>query len=150
MKLSQALLSIISILLIGVVIGRISMVYDSGTEKPLSFAALSGMPQERSSPGDHIAEKDIHVYNDKVVLTLEEPFWASFTDTNSMDPIIDSKPNSIELKHGNADAHPYICHIVCRAYHRGAIKYLRQLDLPRDPLGSMNLLDRFAKVVKCS
>ncbi|HLC46237.1 MAG TPA: hypothetical protein VJI75_00690 [Candidatus Nanoarchaeia archaeon] len=55
-----------------------------------------------------------------------------------------------ELKHGNALAHPYICHIVCRAYNRGAIRYLRQLNLPRDHLGYMNLLDRFVKVVKCS
>lgn len=103
MKLSQALLSITAILLIGIVIGRISMVYDSGTEKPLSFAALSGMPYERSSPGDHVAEEDIHVFNDKVVLNLEEPFWASFTDTNSMDPIIDSNANSIELKPKSAE-----------------------------------------------
>ena len=52
---------------------------------------------ERASPGDKIKESQIHVYNDQIVLDIENAEWASFTDTNSMDPILDKESNAIEL-----------------------------------------------------
>lgn len=53
---------------------------------------------EKSSPSDHIKESQIHVLEDKIILDIKDASWAKFTDTNSMDPVIDAGSNSIELK----------------------------------------------------
>lgn len=50
------------------------------------------------SPSDHVQEDQIHVYQSKIVLDIEDASWASFTDTKSMDPLIDSDSNGIEIK----------------------------------------------------
>jgi len=50
-----------------------------------------------SSPADHIKESDIEVYKDKVILNIDNPQWARFTDTNSMDPVLDQGSNAIEI-----------------------------------------------------
>jgi len=52
---------------------------------------------ERASPADHIKEDQIHVYGDKVVIEIDNPRWARFTDTNSMDPLIDEDSNAIQI-----------------------------------------------------
>ncbi len=52
---------------------------------------------ELISPQDHIAEDAIRVYDDRVVLLIDNPLWSSFTDTNSMDPLLDEGANGIEI-----------------------------------------------------
>ncbi|MFH1439630.1 MAG: hypothetical protein ABIG89_03625 [Candidatus Woesearchaeota archaeon] len=52
---------------------------------------------ERNSPGDRIKEEQIHVYDDKIVIDLQDATWSSFVDTNSMDPIFDKGTNGIEV-----------------------------------------------------
>ena len=54
--------------------------------------------EDKPSPSNWITKDQINVYQDKVVLDLQNAMWASFKDTNSMDPVIDDKTNSIELK----------------------------------------------------
>jgi signal peptidase I len=54
--------------------------------------------QERMSPQDRIPSNQIHVFGDRVVIEVEDPSWASFADTNSMDPFIDAGANSIEVR----------------------------------------------------
>ena len=54
-------------------------------------------PAERPSPHDWIGEDQIHVYDSRIVIDVQGAEWASFTDTNSMDPVIDSGSNAIEL-----------------------------------------------------
>ncbi|OIO62503.1 hypothetical protein COY26_02680 [Candidatus Woesearchaeota archaeon CG_4_10_14_0_2_um_filter_33_10] len=66
----------------------------SSVERPLSLFQ-DGI--EKNSPGDWIKEDQIKVYNDKVIINLKDAEWASFTDTNSMDPVIDEKANAIEI-----------------------------------------------------
>lgn len=66
----------------------------SSLERPLS---LFQEGVERDSPNDWIKEDQINVYNDKVIINLRDAEWASFTDTNSMDPVIDEKANAIEI-----------------------------------------------------
>lgn len=53
--------------------------------------------KERNSPYDHIKESQIKVFNDKVIIDIQDPEWAAFTDTNSMDPVIDAGANAIEI-----------------------------------------------------
>jgi hypothetical protein len=71
--------------------------YDA--EKPFSFSIVPSFKSpEQLSPSDHIKESQINVYDDKVILNIKGANWASFTDTNSMDPFLDSDSNSIEIK----------------------------------------------------
>jgi hypothetical protein len=67
-------------------------------EKPLFFS-YSGLDkaQEKLSPSDRIKENQVHVFDDKIVLDVAGASWASFVDTNSMDPLFDAGANSLEL-----------------------------------------------------
>lgn len=58
---------------------------------------------EIMSPQDHITEDHIKVYDDQVVLEIDDPIWSSFTDTNSMDPLLDIGANGIEIIPQNED-----------------------------------------------
>lgn len=64
-------------------------------ENPLSMEIFS--PAELISPANHIERENIHVYQDRVVLEIPGMQWAEFTDTNSMDPVIDIEANSFEI-----------------------------------------------------
>ncbi|MBW2965637.1 hypothetical protein KY342_00875 [Candidatus Woesearchaeota archaeon] len=64
-------------------------------ESPFSFTFKA---PEIQSPSDHIKEEQIHVYEDRILIDLENAMWARFTDTNSMDPLFDIEANTIEIK----------------------------------------------------
>ncbi len=53
--------------------------------------------RENSSPSDWIAENQIKVYPQQVILDIPRAKWAGFTNTNSMDPFIDETANAIEI-----------------------------------------------------
>jgi hypothetical protein len=53
--------------------------------------------KERISPSDWIKQDQIDVFRDRVVINLDNPQWAVFTDTNSMDPVIDANAHAIEI-----------------------------------------------------
>lgn len=52
---------------------------------------------EIASPFDRVKESQIKVYKDKIIIEVENAEWASFIDTNSMDPIIDKEANAIQI-----------------------------------------------------
>lgn len=52
---------------------------------------------EQVSPYDWISEHQITVNKDKVIIDLEDAVWSKFTDTNSMDPVIDQGANAIQI-----------------------------------------------------
>jgi len=66
----------------------------SSLERPLSLFQ-DGI--EKNSPSNWISEDQIKVYNDRVIIELKDAEWASFTNTNSMDPVIDETANAIEI-----------------------------------------------------
>lgn len=70
--------------------------YDPDKSIPFSFSPVF-VSKEIESPSNHIKEEQIHIYSDKVILDIPNAKWASFTDTNSMDPLLDETSNSIEL-----------------------------------------------------
>ena len=75
--------------------------YDA--EQPFSFSFVPFMSSpEKASPSDHIKESQIRVYDDQVVIDAHGAKWASFTDTNSMDPFFDDTANSIEITPSSA------------------------------------------------
>jgi hypothetical protein len=73
---------------------------EGGYEFSKEFNILSALKQdvtEKPSPKDRIKEDQIRVGNENIIITLKGAEWASFTDTNSMDPIIDSEAHAIEI-----------------------------------------------------
>lgn len=99
MHILSKILMVISVFLTGMLVGEISSQYNAAeVEQPLSLGFIFGLKNlEKSSPSDHIKEKDIHVYDDKIVIDLKDATWSSFIDSNSMDPIIDIGANGIEI-----------------------------------------------------
>ena len=53
--------------------------------------------KDKNSPYDWIKPEQIFVYNDKIIIKIQNPEWSIFTDTKSMDPVIDSTSNAIEI-----------------------------------------------------
>ncbi len=51
---------------------------------------------EKPSPADFVREEDIDVLSDRVVIRLDNPQWSIFTDTNSMDPVLDETSHAIQ------------------------------------------------------
>ncbi len=56
-----------------------------------------GPNNERPSPHNHIPEKNIIVYDNKVVIFIPGVSWTSYKDTNSMDPVLDKEANGLEI-----------------------------------------------------
>ncbi len=63
----------------------------------------STLTLERASPSDYVQEKDIHVLSDKVVIDIQDAQWAMFTDTNSMDPLLDESSHAIQRVPSSSD-----------------------------------------------
>ncbi|MFH1650268.1 MAG: signal peptidase I [Candidatus Woesearchaeota archaeon] len=74
---------------------------EPSTESPADQTVL----MEKPSPGNWVPETAIKVGNDHVVIDLtgRDVQWSTFTDTNSMDPVLDAGSNGIEVKPNNAD-----------------------------------------------
>ena len=66
---------------------------DLNKEQPYSYSGV-----EIYSPSDWISEEKIKMKDGKLLLDIENFTIAGFTDTNSMDPVIDENANSIEIK----------------------------------------------------
>jgi len=58
--------------------------------------SISKLP-EQPSPKARISQDQIKVYGDKVVIELKDAEWASFADTNSMDPVLDAGDYAIQI-----------------------------------------------------
>ncbi len=58
---------------------------------------------EQLSPYDRLNEDQIKVYPDRVVIEMKGITWASYADTNSMDPMLDTGANGLELVPKNED-----------------------------------------------
>jgi hypothetical protein len=93
----KSILVSFAILLVIFSIGVISL-----SDKQIPASLFGG--KEVFSPSDWVKENQIKVYRNKVVLDIEDATWASFTDTNSMDPFIDETSNAIEILPEGADA----------------------------------------------
>ncbi len=77
---------------------------NSAFDRPSPLSDIIGsFPNELPSPSDRISEDQIHVYDTKVVIEVPNAEWATFADTNSMDPVIDYGSNAIELVPKSAD-----------------------------------------------
>jgi hypothetical protein len=72
--------------------------YEGGFEIPSQvYSGLTGRAIERISPGDHVPVEKIRVYDDRVLIDVDNVIFAQFTDTNSMDPVLDQGSNALEV-----------------------------------------------------
>lgn len=69
-------------------------------QSPLNISAAP----ERYSPSDWVKNEQIKVYPNNILLQIKDASWATFTNTNSMDPFIDEKANALEIIPNNPDA----------------------------------------------
>ena len=53
--------------------------------------------EEKPSPHDWVSESMISVEKDRVVIYVPNAQWSKFTDTNSMDPVIDEGANALQI-----------------------------------------------------
>jgi len=81
------------------------------TQSPSSTTSSVNMPStlldnrtdEVPSPSAWITDTQIGVYSKSVILNVEDPQWATFTDTHSMEPVISSRSYAIEVVPKSAD-----------------------------------------------
>jgi hypothetical protein len=51
----------------------------------------------RPSPSDIIKQENIHVFSDRIIIYVDNPQWAMFTNTKSMDPVFDKEANALQI-----------------------------------------------------
>jgi hypothetical protein len=71
-----------------------------GAEMPspiTGMIAMGGFSNDKLSPSDIIPEEKIHVYRDKIIIEVDDPEWAKFADTKSMDPVFDKGANALQI-----------------------------------------------------
>lgn len=84
------------------VLSTVSIIGSSG-EADVHSAETPGINRyffnnkEIDSPGDWISQEQIKMSPDKVTIFIDNPQWAIFTDTNSMDPVLDAGAHAIEI-----------------------------------------------------
>lgn len=62
-----------------------------------SIVVPNGPIKDIPAPADIIAESQIHVLPDKIILDIKDAKWGKFADSNSMIPVLDEGHNSIEI-----------------------------------------------------
>jgi hypothetical protein len=83
---------VVGVFFIGFIL--VSLLYfEPGLKRPFSFFS-----NEKSSPGDWLSDQQIKVLQNMVVIQQEDVILSSFADTNSMDPLLDSEANGLEIK----------------------------------------------------
>jgi hypothetical protein len=119
----------------------------------------SALPQ--ASPKDRIAERQIAVYGDRIVLDIQNAQWARFSDTKSMEPVLHAGANAIELvPHDDQDVQVGdICSyrsefadgdIIHRVVHKGADEQGTYFVFKGDNLATSDPgRVRFAQIQRC-
>lgn len=87
---------ILSVFMLGWIAATVQTTHGT-IESPMDYRFLYRGSFEKHSPADRIKEGQIRVYDDKVTINLAGATWATYADTNSMDPVFDKGANGIEL-----------------------------------------------------
>ncbi len=86
MKKTIALLVLITMLLTA------NLVYSFNLKNPSIFTS-----NELISPANRIDKDQVHFYNDRIVIDINQATWATYANTNSMDPVLDQGAIGIEI-----------------------------------------------------
>lgn len=103
--MSNLYVAIVAAFFAGLLGGALIMTVPDGTAaiplqlpQPInSLSAPDSPAAENLAPSDHIAEQDISVLDDKVVISIKNPVWARFAPSGSMKPVFDTGANAIEI-----------------------------------------------------
>lgn len=111
LKILKPVIALLIVFILGWTASSIASNYDDlSLEKPFSplsiiFGPLStlklyttGIAPEISSPANWIEKNNIHVTSKGFMVDIDNPSWAEFTDTNSMDPVFDKDHNIVRIK----------------------------------------------------
>ena len=63
----------------------------------VTLIIASSNTYDQISPSDTIQESQIIISEDGVYINIENATWVSYSNTNSMDPVLDSTANGIEI-----------------------------------------------------
>jgi len=82
-----------------------STVSSSSTASSLNTPNALGdnRTDEVPSPSAWVTDTQIGVYSQRVIIDVQDPQWATFTDTHSMEPVISSRSYAIEVVPKSAD-----------------------------------------------
>jgi hypothetical protein len=145
MKLATTLLYLIAAFLVGVAASQVyasirttadAPTYTDGAELPSQlYTGFTGKAIGRDTPSDHVKESQIEVYNDRVVIDVQNAIWAKFTPTHSMDPVLSEKANAIEVV-PTSDEHVNVGDIVAyKSEYADGIIIHRVIDKAEDDQG---------------
>ncbi len=84
-----------TVFMMGFVAASLSM--GTAAQMPFSQMVSPSAAKDVPSPYDWVPENRIRVTSKGVFISIENPVWARFTDTNSMDPVLDEDTNAIEI-----------------------------------------------------
>ena len=84
----------ITLMILALLFSLMALASLSPKQLPSSFGSDN---KEVSSPGNWIQPDQILVYQNRIILNIPDATWAEFTDTNSMDPLIDKDTNALEI-----------------------------------------------------
>ncbi|MDO8556587.1 MAG: S26 family signal peptidase [Nanoarchaeota archaeon] len=70
-------------------------------EHPTGYAS-----KEQTSPGDYINEEQLLLTNDRLIINQPTLILTRYTNTNSMDPLLDETSNGIELPYDGRTLQP--------------------------------------------
>ena len=80
------------------IVANSKTVRDEAAQNEPIVARLLGLTnEEKPSPYNYIREDQIIVDKDKITIKLKNAQWSRFTDTKSMDPVIDKGANAIQI-----------------------------------------------------
>jgi hypothetical protein len=108
-----------------------------GEEDNTSFIdrLFTNTAPEKHSPCDRVKEDQIFVSSERIVIEFKNAEWATFTDSNSMDPVLDVGANALEYVPNSSDE---ICLGDIVSYHsqyaEGVIIH-RVVEIGYDELG---------------
>jgi len=92
----ESILKFISVFLMGFLTCLIITLAYYDVEKPLRIGEVS-LISPSESPGDWIKEENIHIYENAVVIDINNPSLSRYAPTGSMRPLLDIGSNGIRI-----------------------------------------------------
>ncbi|MBS3093438.1 signal peptidase I [Candidatus Pacearchaeota archaeon] len=89
------IIEIFIIFIVGFLSGSLILANSAAIELPaLNYLFRNSTP----APLDHVAESNIKIYNDRVIIYVNDASLSSYASTGSMRPVLDEGSNGIRIK----------------------------------------------------
>lgn len=96
---------------------------------------LQSKTKDRPSPAERVDQENIFVYDDEVVIKLNNSKWAVFSDSKSMDPVLDSTSKALEIVPKSEQEINVGDIIAYKSKYRNALIVHRVIEIGHDPEG---------------